>query len=440
MHQAALFGEGLHDAKKFGWSQADAKGHDWSTMATGIQNYVKSLNWGYRKRLKDDGVEYFNSYGVFSDPHTIEATDAAGNKSRLSGEYIAIAVGGRPNYPDIPGKEHLLSSDDLFWLKKPPGKTLVIGASYVALECAGFLTGLQYDTTVMNRSVFLRGFDQDMANKAVQYMRGHGTKFLDKQIPVSIRKTDTGKLQVSYVSADATQKSTPQQQIYDTVLSAIGRVPSTSVLGLAKIGVQTDPKSRKILSNEQDQTNVKHIFALGDVAYNRPELTPVAIQAGKLLARRLFESQSHSPSQHKKLLMNYNLIPTTVFTPLEYSCIGLTEEQAQQQLGNNLEVYHAYFQPLEWSVAGREDNACYVKLLADISQSRTDKSQQPVVGLHFLGPHAGEVMQGFAVALRKGASVEDFEMTIGIHPTAAEEVVKLDITKSSGLDPKKTGC
>jgi thioredoxin reductase (NADPH) len=198
------------------------------------------------------------------------------------------------------------------------------------------------------------------------------------------------------------------------------------------IGVKLDASSGKIITNDLDQTSVKNIFAVGDVAHNRPELTPVAILSGRLLAQRLFNNSKH--------VMNYNLVPTTVFTPVEYSCLGLTEEQARQQLGEHLEVYHAYFQPLEWSVAGREDNVCYVKLLADTRQSRTDKSQQPVVGLHFLGPHAGEVMQGFAVALRRNASVEDFELTVGIHPTVAEELLRLDITKRSGKDPKKTGC
>lgn len=416
MHQAGLLGVSMRDAVSYGWKEHPRE-HDWSKMVKGITGYIKSLNFGYRVRLNDDGVTYMNALGSFVDANTLEASFANGRKEVISAKYVAVAVGGRPRYPNIPGGEHVISSDDIFSLKRAPGKTLVVGASYVALECAGFLTELGYDTTVLARSVFLRGFDQDMSNKVVSYMKDHGTKFVQGHVLHSVEKQASGRLLVTLVPATSPAGSTDGviKEEYDTVFAAIGREPNTAALNLQRVGVEVDPVSRKIITDANEQTSAPNIYALGDVAQGRPELTPSAILAGKLLARRIFDRKRPTPP------MDYSKVPTTVFTPLEYSCVGLTEEEAAGALGDKMEVYHAHFQPLEWSLPSREENACYVKMIVD--GTHPEAHRQTVLGLHYLGPNAGEVMQGFAAALRCGATREDLEHTVGIHPTDRKSVV-----------------
>jgi len=198
-------------------------------------------------------------------------------------------------------------------------------------------------------------------------------------------------------------------------------------MGLDKIGVALNPKNGKVLHDAAEKTNVGNIFAIGDVLDGKPELTPVAIQAGKLLARRLCDVSN--------VLTDYVNVCTTVFTPLEYGCCGLSEEDAIAQFGEeNLEVYHQNFWPLEWTVAHRPENNCYLKLICNKLQS------EKVVGFHYLGPNAGEVTQGFGMALKMGATKADFDNLIGIHPTTAETFTTLAITKSSGVDASATGC
>jgi len=508
----------------------------------------------------------------------VEAFDPRSGEKRYfrPRAHIVVAVGGRPRYPPIPGaKEFGITSDDIFSLPQHPGKTLVVGAGYISLETAGFLAGLQpqvtTDTTtsqpanasengsdvpssnaavtVMARSKYLRGFDADMSSKIVEHMRHTcGIRFLDRSIPLRIEKVDDQpnatfadtaaesrprrpKLRVVYKTTDKDGKHSEQHsEIFDTVLFAIGREPCTNGMGFNDVGVELDshtaaPGSRagasgKILvdhpQRDPDESSVSGIYALGDVAKNRPELTPVAIAAAKMLARRLYGcsssstgSPSPSPStssHHNDTItstslqnhLDYASVPTTVFTPLEYSCVGWSEEHARQVLSGKkkhktkpqksstdtgtgtiaatsgqhdaeiaeaaadddvIDVYHSHFTPLEWSLTDREDNGCYVKVviqrmhpatrqtiesITDASERRTAflraMRSQRVLGLHFLGPNAGEVMQGWSAAFRKGLTREDLEYTIGIHPTVAEELLGLEITKSSGEDPRKTGC
>lgn len=427
MHAAALQGECFKDAKHYGWNVPDQIPHNWQKLVEAVQDHIGSLNWGYRVELREKSVEYLNAYGVFVDPHTVECTDRAKKVTRKTARRFLVATGGRPNYPDIPGaREYGITSDDVFSLDKPPGKTLVVGASYVALECAGFLTGLGFDVTVMVRSILLRGFDQQIAEQIGAYMSNHGTKFIRPSVPTKVEKLESGKLLVTYQ-----HEGKEAQEEYDTVLFAIGRTAETSKIGLDKAGVQVDPRNGKI-HTVNERTNVPHVYAIGDVIYDVPsktqlELTPVAIQAGVLLARRLFEGS--------QIAMNYKFVPTTVFTPLEYGAIGYSEEDAIAKFGaDNIEVYHTFYKPLEWTVAEREDNACYIKLVCN----RADNER--VVGYHVLGPNAGEVTQGFGVAIRCGATKQDFDLTVGIHPTTAEEATTLAITKRSGEEAQKKGC
>jgi pyruvate/2-oxoglutarate dehydrogenase complex dihydrolipoamide dehydrogenase (E3) component len=266
-------------------------------------------------------------------------------------------VGGRPTRLDIPGGELALSSDDLFSLATPPGKTLVVGASYVALECAGFLAGMGYDTTVMVRSILLRGFDLQCADMIGDHMEAHGAKFQRSRVPTRIERTEDGRLRVfskgvSEGSGGAGGEA-ETSDVYDTVFTAVGRYADTAKLNLEAAGVVAGKDGKLVTVGEQ--TNVPHIYAIGDVVKGAPELTPVAIAAGKYLARRLYGKSTEG--------MDYDRIATTVFTPLEYGTVGLSEEAAKEKLGeDNVEIFHSFFTPLEYSIVEeRPKNKCYAK-------------------------------------------------------------------------------
>ena len=433
MHTAGLLGESFSDAREYGWKLA-SEGHDWQKMVEQIQNHIGSLNFGYRTTLREKNVTYINAYGKFKDAHTIVATKKNGQEQEITADKIVIAVGGRPSYPDAPGaKECCISSDDIFSLSTPPGKTLCVGASYISLETAGFLTALGFETSVAIRSIPLRGFDQEIAEKIVKYMGQTGTRFLRDSQPTKFEKLESGKVKVTF---ENTMFGNEFEEEFDTVIVAVGRDAVTEGIDLPAAGVEFNPKNGKIPCVDE-QTNVPNIYAIGDVLDTRQELTPVAIKAGVRLMRRIY---SETPYKEK---MSYDLVPTTVFTPLEYGTIGMSEELAVETYGaENVECYVSYFKPLEWTVnheehngvAVRPDNSCFVKLITNLADD------ERVVGFHYLGPNAGEVTQGYAVAMKMGAKKADFDETVGIHPTVSEEFTILEITKRSGVDPTKRGC
>ncbi|XP_062356898.1 thioredoxin reductase 3 isoform X1 [Cinclus cinclus] len=428
MHQAALLGQALQDSRKYGWQYEEQVKHNWEVMVEAIQNYIGSLNWGYRVSLREKSVTYLNSYGEFVEPHKIKATNRKGQVTYHTAETFVLATGERPRYLGIPGdKEFCITSDDLFSLPYCPGKTLVVGASYVALECAGFLAGLGLDVTVMVRSILLRGFDQEMAEKVGAYMETHGVKFIRKFVPVQVEQLEQGMPGRLKVTAKSTEGQEILEEEYNTVLIAIGRDACTRNIGLQTIGVKINEKNGKIPVNDEEQTNVPYVYAIGDILDGKLELTPVAIQAGRLLAQRLYGGSSRK--------CDYINVPTTVFTPLEYGSCGYPEERAIDEYGKqNLEVYHTLFWPLEWTVPGRDNNTCYAKIICN----KQDNNR--VIGLHVLGPNAGEVTQGFAAAIKCGLTKELLDETIGIHPTCAEVFTTMDITKSSGQDITQKGC
>lgn len=425
MHQAALLGEAIHEAKSFGWQLPDSKTitSDWEALRNAVQNHVKSVNWVTRVELRTKKVDYVNASGYFKDAHTIAGLMKNGQEKVITAENILIAVGGRPKYPDIPGAlEYGITSDDIFSLEKAPGKTLIIGAGYIGLECAGFLNGLGYDATVMVRSVVLRGFDQQMANMIAEEMENRGVHFLHQAKPKKLEKQSDGRLLVDWVDKDGEV----HQDVYDTVLFAIGRQALTKELKPENVGLKIVPDNGKI-DAQDEQTNVPNIYAVGDVLHRKPELTPVAIHAGKLLAKRLYGN-----SQEK---MDYTNVATTVFSPLEYGCVGLSEEAAISLHGEDkIEIYHAYYKPTEFFVPQKDVSHCYVKVIA------FRNGDQKVLGMHFLGPNAGEVIQGFAAALKSNLTFPILKSTVGIHPTTAEEFTRIHITKRSGLDPKPQSC
>ena len=426
MHNAALLGEHSATSNSYGWSLPGglAPGHDWDTLKNNVQDHIKGLNFGYRVSLREEGITYLNKLGKFIDHHTLECTDNKGRTSNVTGARFVVAVGGRPTPLSCPGGEHAITSDDLFMKKEAPGKTCVVGAGYVALECAGLITGLkQGEVTVLVRSMLLRGFDRDLVETVEKVMQHSGTKIKTGVLPESIVKQDSGKLLVTFTNGESDE--------FDTVLAAVGRQMDLEGLGIgAESAVPLNVAKNGKLECNNEQTNVPHIYAVGDIVQGAPELTPVAIKAGQLLSRRLFGSDE------QKEAMVYKDVATTVFTPLELGTVGLTEEEAIAQFGEeSVDCFVSSFQPLEWSIVQEfADLRCLAKVVVDITAN--DK----VLGIHIAAPNAGEIIQGFGVAFRKGLVHKDLTDTIGIHPTIAEEIVGATISKSSGEGFEKKGC
>jgi thioredoxin reductase (NADPH) len=393
--------------------------HSWELLRMNVQNHIRGLNFKYRVDLREKNVTYLNLLGKFVDRHTLETVDKKGNKGTVTASRFLIAVGGRPTPLSCEGGDLAISSDDIFSLDRDPGKVLCVGASYISLECAGFLRGIGKDVTVAVRSILLRGFDRECADKIGEYMKSEGIKFREEVVPKKLVKTEGGRIAVTF-SNDETEE-------FDTVLAAIGRMGDTEKLGLENVGISVNPNNSKI-SAKLEQSSVPNIYVIGDVMDGCPELTPVAIHAGRMLSRRLFGGLPTA-------FMDYRNVCTTVFTPIEYGTVGYSEDDAKAEYGEeNLEVYHKYFIPLEWSLShSRAEHQGFCKAIVE-------KATRKVLGLHYLGPNAGEVMQGFGTAMKLGCKFEDIIETVGIHPTTAEEFTTLSITKESGADAKASGC
>jgi len=424
MHQASLLHDHIEDSKDYGWSESKVQ-FNWETLSSNVQNHIRSLNWGYKTQLREKKVTYFNQLGSFISNKEVETVDGDGKVGKLSADHFVISVGGRPRQLAIPGGEYCITSDDIFSLEKSPGKTLCIGASYISLECAGFMAGFGLDVTVMVRSILLRGFDRQMADMVGEGLVAHGVKFIKTTVPEKIEKLENGKLLVHYKNRTNNEEG---KEEFDTVLVAIGRNADTEKLNCNAAGVDT-AKNGKIKGDNgyAENTSQSNIYAIGDCLNGYPELTPVAIQAGKVLADRIFGGS--------KMAMDYVFVPTTVFTPVEYGACGLSEEEAEMQYANNTVVYHSAFNPLEYSLPHRNEKIkCYMKLICVKSES------ERVVGFHYYGPNAGEVTQGFGLSMKLGATKADFETVVGIHPTCAEGFTTMETTKDSGMPVEDAGC
>ncbi|TKR67995.1 hypothetical protein L596_024052 [Steinernema carpocapsae] len=435
MHQAALLGEAIKDAKRFGWNIPEGVvTHSWVRMRDSIQDYIASLNWGYRVQLREKSVNYINAYGTFTGPHEISAKNKKGKIEKITADRFLVATGLRPRFPDAPGaKECCISSDDLFALPYNPGKTLCVGASYVSLECAGFLHGIGLDVTVMVRSILLRGFDQDIAERIRKHMKEKGIKF-ESGVPTKFEQieapTDEKPGRVKVYGERTLENGEKEEYVeeYNTVLMAIGRDAVTEDCGFEVVGVKHS-KSGKVIGRHEQSESTPYVYAIGDVLDGCPELTPVAIQAGRVLMRRLYTGNME--------MTEYDKIPTTVFTPLEYGCCGLSEDDAMKKYGKeNLNIYHNVFVPLEFSVPERMDTAhCYCKLIC--AKNEDDR----VLGYHILSPNSGEITQGFGIALKLGGKKADFDRLIGIHPTVAENFTTLTLLKTDDAgELKASGC
>ncbi|XP_065358331.1 thioredoxin reductase 1, mitochondrial-like [Calliphora vicina] len=420
MHEAALLGEAIHDATKYGWKIPNEENItiNWTNIITEIQNQIKSTNWVIRVELRTKNIKYINGAASFIDDHTVRVKMKDDSEVQHSGRYIVIAIGLRPMYPNIPGaREYGITSDDLFSWPKAPGKTLIVGAGYISMECAGFLRLFGFDVTIMVREKVLRNFDQQMANIIAESLKERGIQLLIPYKPLSVEQLENGRLLVKYMNV---KFSSEQTEVFDTVIWATGRKGDLKELNIEVINLKVDDKL--IVVNDEECTNVENIYAVGDITKGRPQLTPVAIMAGRLLAQRLFS--------HSKQKLNYENVASALFTPLEYAFVGKSEEAAIREYGEqNIEVYHSYYNPLEYSLPEKIVEYCYIKVIAQ----RED--EQRILGIHFVGPNAGNVIQGYSVALNCGLNIETLFNTVGVNITNAQEITRTYITKRSGLDP-----
>ena len=427
VHRAAQLRQVLEDdAPTYGYQldglngfATDGVEHDWPTLVSAVQQHVKSLNFGYRTALSDAGVTYVNARGTLAGGHTVHLAPSSPKQPArtVSARHIVLAVGGRPRVPAslaraAVGGGRVITSDDLFSLKEPPGRTLVIGGGYVALECAGFLASLGFDVTVLLRSVPLRGFDRECAERVLASVEAEGATIVRGAEPVDAEATADGRTAVRWSlqpasTAPATAPTAAQpKHVFDTVLVATGRDTECAALHLEAVGLSTDPHGK--LPTTFETSAVDFIHAVGDMAseapHGRPELTPIAIRSGVLLARRLCGDPEHGISCADPNLAALAIsgvaraglepaaVPTAVFTPSEYACVGLSEEAARTALGDaNLEVYLSEATPLEHApVDGRSGQRLFVKLLCDKAR------EERLVGVHVVGEGAAEIVPGYA--------------------------------------------
>lgn len=381
-------------AGDYGFSSASAGSQDWSSLRSNKDKEIARLNGIYRRILGDAGVEIHEGWARIVDGRSVRVGD-----TELAARRILIATGGKPWVPEIEGREHIRISDDLFSLKTLPKRVAVVGGGYIATEFASILNGLGCDTTLIYRGdLFLRGFDHDVRQFVASEMAHRGVKLEFGNNIQAIQRDSKGLTLSMQEGADLA---------VDEVFYATGRLPNVD--GLFE-GVQPDMAANgAIVVNEQFQTSIENVFAVGDVI-DRVQLTPVALAEGMWLARQLFAPEQAGPAPE------YDFIPTAVFCHPNVGTVGLSQEQALEKHGA-IRVYKSEFRALKYSL-GSIAHRSMMKLIVD------DASDQ-VVGLHVVGDDAGEIVQGFAVAIRMGATKADFDRTIGIHPTSAEELVTL---------------
>ncbi len=371
-------------------------GHDWATLKERRDEYVKRLNGIYERNLAGSGVTYITGAASFADPHTVAVGD-----DRYTAERFVIATGGRPSVPDIPGAELGITSDDFFELEQRPQRVLIAGSGYVAVELAGVFNGLGSDVQLVARKDgIVRSFDAMLSEQLMDAMRNDGIKLDFGVVPAALEKTADGIV----LHAENGRAFGP----VDTVIWAIGRHPNVAGLGLGNAGVEMD-KYGFIPTDLFQQTNVEHIFAIGDVT-GRAALTPVAIAAGRRLGDRLYGGME---GRH----LDYELIPTVIFSHPPMGTVGLTEAEACARYGDDIKVYTSAYVPMYYAL-GEKKQRSMMKLI-------TTGEDEKIVGCHIIGDGADEMLQGFAVAIRMGATKSDFDDTVAIHPTSSEELVTM---------------
>lgn len=389
----AHMAEDIADAAGFGWDIGEVS-FDWARLVSAKNVELNRLEGVYNRILRDSGVTVLEGRGTVVDAHTVEVAG-----KRYSAENILIATGGRPSLPKIPGIEHAITSNEALDLLQLPKSMVIVGGGYIAVEFAGIFNALGVKVTqILRGEATLRGFDQDIRAALDEALVAKGVDLRRETQVLSIEKVAGGY--DLRLSGDETLR-------VDLVMYATGRAPNTAGLGLVDVGVQMD-ENGAIVVDEFSHTSVPSIWAIGDVT-DRMNLTPVALAEGMALVQTLFLGNPTT--------VDYENIPTAVFSMPTISTVGLTEEQARAKCGCAIDVYVSRFKPMKNTLSGRDERT----LMKMIVERATDK----VLGIHVLGPDAAEMVQGFAVALKCGVTKAQMDSTIGIHPTAAEELVTM---------------
>ncbi|OYX79197.1 MAG: glutathione-disulfide reductase [Sphingomonadales bacterium 32-65-25] len=384
------FAEDLEDARRFGW-QIEGKTFDWAVLRDNVAAEVDRLNGLYQNTLDNNQVKTLLGHARIIDAHTVEVEG-----QRHTAGTILIASGARPFTPDIPGAEHGITSNDVFHLPTLPRRMVIAGAGYIATEFAGVFHELGVDVTLINRSeTILRGWEPALSDRLLQISMAKGLNFKLNCRLERVEKTEAGL--VLHFADGKTMET-------DVVLWALGRVPNVEGLGLEDVGVALNEKGA-IAVDADNRTNVPSIFAVGDVT-DRVQLTPVAIREGHSFADRQFGE--------KNWHVDYNAIPSAVFSNPPLGSVGMTEAQARNAYGQ-VKIYTSDFRPMKNVLAGRNERALY-KLVVDASSDR-------VVGAHMIGPDAPEILQAVAIAVKAGLTKAQFDDTMALHPTMSEELV-----------------
>ena len=393
---AAQYGQDFEDAAGFGWD-VPAPRFDWARLKRNRAREITRLNGIYDKLLRGAGVEIVQGWAMLCGAHEVLVETAQGER-RWHARHILVATGGTPSVPHFPGREHVVTSDSMFDLEPFPKRLVIVGGGYIACEFASIFRGLGSEVTQLYRGEqVLRGFDDDVRSFLAQEVRKHGVDLRLRSDVAAIAR-----------SSDALHVTLDDGQVLaaDTVLYATGRIPNVAGLGLDALGLRVLPHGG-IEVDDRFQTSVPSIHALGDVT-SRLQLTPVALAEAMVLVDHLFGQGQRG--------ISYELVPTAVFTHPNIGTVGLTEAQARERHGE-VRIFRSEFRALKHTLSGNAERTL-MKLVVDAASDR-------VVGLHMVGPDAGEIVQGFAVAMKAGATKAVFDATIGIHPTAAEEFVTM---------------
>jgi glutathione reductase (NADPH) len=397
MWNAAQIAHAAHDAVHYGFDLT-LSGHDWGALRVARDAYITRLNGIYERNLANRKVELVRGHAAFAGPNEVRVGDRL-----LEAPHVVIATGGRPSVPPIPGAGHGITSDGFFELAERPRRIAVVGSGYIAVELAGVFAALGSEVTmVLRRDRLLRHFEAMLGDGLRKIMEGDGVAFLDHAAPRALERDADGTLRLLLQDGRVAGP-------FDTVLWAIGREPAVEGLGLARAGVTMDAAGFIPVDHLQ-QTNIGGLYAIGDVT-GRAQLTPVAIAAGRRLSDRVFGGMT---DRH----LDYSDIPTVVFSHPPIGTVGLSEAEAIDRHGASaVKTYTSGFVPMYHAMTPRKPRA-EMKLV-------TVGSEQRIVGCHVIGAGADEMLQGFAVALKMGATKRDFDDTVAIHPTSAEEFVTM---------------
>ncbi len=388
---ASHFREDFHDAAGFGWTVGDTR-FDWSRLIANKNTEIQRLNGIYENLLGNAGVEIINGHARLLDAHTV----AVGDKT-FTADNILIATGGWPAVPDVPGVEHVITSNEAFFLDRLPERIVVVGGGYIAVEFAGIFHGLGSRVTQLYRGpLFLRGFDNDVRDTLAEEMRKKG---IDLRFDAKVSRIEKANGALTVALADGSTVDA------DVVMYATGRLPKIQGIGLEEAGVRFNDAGAVVV-DQYSRSSVPNIYAVGDCT-DRINLTPVAIKEGQAVAETLYGGRPTKPDHAN--------VPSAVFSQPPIGSVGLTEAEAAE--ARPIDVYITRFRPMKHTLAGGEERTM-MKIIVD---RETDR----VLGCHMVGGDAAEIIQGIAIALKCGATKAQFDATVGIHPTAAEEFVTM---------------